>query len=151
MTYLLLALVPYTEQNLRLSFRPDKFFNDYEKISKKSSATLRYTYNRARRSGLIIVQQDNVTLSLKARQTVQPFIATQLSSGGQFMVIFDIPEDQANLRHALRSILKKLEFSQIQQSVWMSDKDHKQILRETIDTLDLSGYVELYEATRINV
>ena len=65
------------------------------------------------------------------------------------MVIFDIPEDQANLRHALRSILKKLEFSQIQQSVWMSDKDHKQILSETIEDLDLGRYVQLYEAVRI--
>lgn len=65
------------------------------------------------------------------------------------MVIFDIPEDNAALRRQLRGSLRKLEFEQIQQSVWMTKYDHRQILEEIIDLLGLHDCVQLYEAARI--
>ena len=65
------------------------------------------------------------------------------------MVIFDIPEDIAFVRRRFRGLLKYLEFKQVKQSVWMSGKDHRKILSDTIDTLNLSEWVQLYEAARI--
>lgn len=149
--HVLLALVPYTRQNLTLTFHPNQFFNDLEKLSHKPVNGLRTAYDRAIKRGLIHIDNNSVSLSLPARQVVQPYIAQILSSGGQLMVIFDIPEELAPLRQQLRNILKKLQFVQIQQSVWMTKMDHRSIVIETIDDLDLRPYVQLYEAARLTV
>lgn len=148
-THILLGLVPYTRQNLALSFHPNQFFNELERISGESSRTLRAAYVRAQQKGLINIDDTTISLSLQARQTVQPFIAELLPSGGQLMVIFDIPEDLSYLRQKLRRILKELSFKQIQQSVWMTDKDHRSIITETVGALELDAYVQLYEAVRL--
>lgn len=149
--HVLLALVPYTQQNLTLAFHPNKFFNDLEKISHKSINGLRTAYDRAIKRGLIHIDNRSVSLSLHARQAVQPYIAQTLSSGGQLMVIFDIPEELAPLRQQLRNTLKKLLFVQIQQSVWMTEMDHRSIVIETINDLNIRAYVQLYEAARLPV
>jgi len=145
----LLALVPYTRQNLMLTFRPTQFFDEMEKTSKYSAATLNVAFQRAKRQKLITVKQNTMSFSLSARQTVQPFIAQQLQGGGKLMVIFDIPEDSAHIRRELRFVLIQLGFKQIQRSVWMSDRDHRQLLKETIEVLDAGEWVRLYEAARV--
>jgi len=65
------------------------------------------------------------------------------------MVIFDIPEDSADLRRKFRLLLIQLQFKQVQQSVWMSDKDYCAILADSIKDLGLQDWVQLYEAARI--
>jgi CRISPR-associated endonuclease Cas2 len=67
------------------------------------------------------------------------------------MVIFDIPEDYSYLRQKFRGILKHLGFDQIQQSVWMTDRDYEDIVVETISNLGLNDCVEIYEAVRLKV
>ncbi len=148
LTQILLALVPYTEQNLMLVFKPNRFFDELERTSEFSASTLRVAYSRARKSKLFEINNDRVVLSLKGRQIIQPFIAKKLD-GGQLMVIFDIPEDLAGLRRKFRLLLVDLQFKQIQQSVWMSDKDHRKILADSINDLGLDDWVQLYEAARI--
>ena len=149
-TYLLLALIPYTEPNLKLAFKPNLFFNDLENLTEHSPQNLRLAYARATKNGWIQFDNDKVKLSLEARQSIQPFIARKLS-GAKLMVIFDIPEDYSHLRHKFRAILKHLEFNQVQQSVWMTDRDYKDILVETVNKLGLNECVELYESVRIKV
>ncbi|MBC7943495.1 hypothetical protein H7X68_03300 [Candidatus Saccharibacteria bacterium] len=151
LTYMLLAFVPYTRQNLLLSFRPNQFFNELEKTSGHSTTTLRTTFSRAKKDNLITLDNDQVSLSLKGRQIIQPFIAQDLNNGEQLMVIFDIPEDFANLRRKLRILLRQLEFQQVQQSVWMSDKDHREILAESIKNLQMDDWVQLYKSARIDI
>ena len=144
----LLALVPYTRENLALTFRPHQFFNDLERTSQYSSATLRASYNRAKRRRLVFETGSTIELSLEARHDIQPFIA-QTISDGQLMVIFDIPEDFSDYRRKFRLVLRKLGFQQVQQSVWMSNKDHRALLTETISTYHFDDWVQLYEAQRI--
>jgi hypothetical protein len=146
---LLLALVPYTKQNLSLSFHPQRFFDELAAETTIPKKTLRTAYTRAVQKELIVYSDQSHTFSLKARQAVQPFIAQKLPSGGQLMVIFDIPEDIAHARQQFRYFLKRLSFEQIQQSVWMSDMDHRAIIIETIDDLNLGPYIQLFEAAKI--
>lgn len=149
LTQLLLAFVPYTKQNLLLTFKPNRFFDELEQTSGYSVSTLRVAYSRAKDHRLIVVDNNKISLSLKGRQIIQPFIAEKFDGGGQLMAIFDIPEDSAELRRKFRLLLRQLGFSQIQQSVWMSDSNHKQILIDSINDLGLQGWVQLYESTRI--
>ncbi len=149
LTQVLLALVPYTRQNLMLVFKPNRFFDELENTSGYSIPTLRVAYSRAKDHRLVMVDGNKIALSLKGRQIIQPFVAEKLESGGQLMVIFDIPEDSAELRRKFRLLLRQLGFTQIQQSVWMSGFDHKQIIIDSIKDLGLDGWVQLYESARI--
>lgn len=149
LTQVLLALVPYTRQNLMLVFKPNRFFDELENTSGYSIPTLRVAYSRAKDHRLVMVDGNKIALSLKGRQIIQPFVAEKLESGGQLMVIFDIPEDSAELRRKFRLLLRQLGFTQIQQSVWMSGFNHKQIIIDSIKDLGLDGWVQLYESARI--
>lgn len=148
--FVLLALIPYTRPNTLLAFKPNQFFNELEKISNKSPASLRAAYRRAKQNGLLVERNDRIEFSLKAQQHVQPYIAEQIK-GGQLMIIFDIPETHAAKRQSLRYLLRTLKFTQVQRSVWISLYDHKALLAETIRAEGLEDYVMLYEASRINV
>ncbi len=148
--HILLGLVPYTRQNMQLTFHPHRFFNELERLSGYSEKTLRVSLYRAERRGLVTRSTTGqMGLSLEARQAIQPFIAQKLRGGGKLMVIFDVPEEMAAARRRLRQTLQQFQFRQIQRSVWMSDMDSREVLRETIDNLCLQPYVQLYEAARL--
>lgn len=151
LVYVLTALIPYTRPNLLLAFRPNQFFNELDRLSPYSETELRAAYSQAKHRKLVSYRGDDkpITLSLKARQAVAPFVATTLTNGGRLMVIFDIPEDFAAKRRRFRYLLRQLGFEHIQQSVWISDKDYRALLEETIDESGLHGWVQLYEAARI--
>ena len=53
--YILSGLVPYTEANIKLAFKPSAFFNDLERLDqeKRSAGTLRVSYYRAVKQGLV--------------------------------------------------------------------------------------------------
>lgn len=145
---ILLALIPYTKQNFQLTFQPSKFFDELERSTGFSSATLQQSFTRLKKRGLIT---DNSVpkLTAKARRQVQPYIATKLPDDSQLMVIFDIPEDFGEQRRQLRNLLKQLGFTQAQRSVWMSSHDHRQILRESFAEFELGDWVEMYEVNRV--
>lgn len=147
----LLALIPYTRENMMLTFSPNRFFNELEKVSGHSEPALRVAFNRAQRNKVFSIDRKNrVMLSVKARQIVQPFVAEQLVGNAELMVIFDIPEEYAGKRRQFRTVLKLLEFDQIQQSVWCTTYDHRSVIFDTIVDLELGDYVQLYEAARIH-
>jgi DNA-binding transcriptional regulator PaaX len=147
---ILLALVPYTKQNLALIFHPATFFSNLEKSSGYSKQSLRVAYKRAEGNNLISHDRGEVQLSLHARRLVQPFIAQKLGGNAQLMVIFDIPESSAHIRRNLRTLLVELKFQQIQRSVWLTDMDHVQLVRETVKELQAGDWVKLYEAAPVN-
>lgn len=147
-TSVLLALVPFTEPNLRLSFNPTRFFDELERGSGYPRTTLQQSYARLKSRGL--VTNDKVPqLTAKGRRAVQPYVATRLGGNAQLMVIFDIPEDFGEQRRQLRTLLRQLGFQQTQRSVWMSSMDHTAVLRDMIDELTLGEWVELYEVVRL--
>jgi phenylacetic acid degradation operon negative regulatory protein len=148
LTYVLVGLIPYTKPNLLLTFKPKLFFREIERISKYKQSTLRSAYWRAHQQGLLKKHQDIVMITTKGRQKVAPFIAQKLHNSGQLMVIFDIPEDQKSKRQQFRQVLKQWQFTQIQKSVWSTDKDYKEELADLIQALDLDECIEVYECAK---
>lgn len=149
-TQVLLALVPYTRQNLQLVFAPNQFFNELEKTSDYSAQSIRQAYYRAKRDKLISTSDGKVTLSTEAIRRVRPFTARKLLGGVRLMVIFDIPEQNAHVRREFRALLRELKFEQIQQSVWTSDMDHAVTLRDFVNENDANDWVKLYESAPLN-
>lgn len=132
-----------------LAFKPNRFFNELEKVSGYPSHTLRVAYSRGITNGLISERLANPGLTNAGWQRVQPFVATKLKGGGKLMVIFDIPVVDDWKRRLFRDHLKRLGFQQVQQSVWMSDTDYRELLARLITELTLENNVQIYEAARL--
>jgi len=145
----LLALIPYTKQNLQLVFKPNLFFDELEKTSGLPKQSIRLSYRHAFNKKIIRIENGQIKLSLKARQIIQPFIAKKLNKDAQLMIIFDIPEQYAGRRQRLRNLLKQLDFKQIQLSVWSTNMDYREIIFESIAEIRIKKWVELYESAKI--
>ncbi|QQS20151.1 CRISPR-associated endonuclease Cas2 [Candidatus Saccharibacteria bacterium] len=140
--------MPYTQENVLLSFKPGLFFAELEKVSGYKQATLKTTYYRARQNGLIA--QDIVPiLTEKGMHKVRPYIARKLSNDARLIVLFDIPQQRAHIRETLRRLLKNLGFEMVQRSVWVTDMDYRDVLLEAIESLELKDCVEVHESLRL--
>jgi len=149
MVYLLKALLPYSRQNVLLNYKPHQFFRDLARASQYSEATLKTTFYRARESGYITDSGSHPRLTKLGHQKLQPFVAEKLGKNGRLMVIFDVPQSRDHLRRRFRVVLRELEFTQVQQSVWMTSYDHRAYVREAARELGLQDCVQLYEAARL--
>lgn len=148
MMFVLRGLIPYTHENLLLSFKPHAFFAELEKISNHPRSSLKSAYYRARQSGYI---SDDVVpkLTAQGKKHIEPFIAQKLSNKAKLLVIFDIPEAQSGKRRQFRRLLQNLDFKQIQLSVWMTEYDHRETLTAAMRELGLQDFVQIYEAEPI--
>lgn len=145
--FILLALIPYSRQNLLLSFSPNRFFNELEKQTGYSQKVLKESYKRGQTKGFIDTKKPELTR--KGYHQIQPFVATKLKHGGRLMVIFDVPEETAAARRRLRDLLKTWRFDQVQKSVWVTDFDYHEALIDAVGDLELGGCVEIYESARL--
>jgi CRISPR-associated endonuclease Cas2 len=67
------------------------------------------------------------------------------------MVIFDIPESERYLRQKLRALLRELKFTFVQQSVWKTNYDVSQYLKEYLQEEGVDkDWVQVYESVRIS-
>lgn len=148
LVYVLKALLPYSRENLALSFKPKLFFTDLERISGYSQASIETTYYRAKKLGFIS-NTPKPKLTELGEKKVKPFVAKKLTGNAKLMVIFDIPNDQNRLRREFRTILKSLGFKQVQKSVWMTKLDHKKTIKTAVAEMNLGRYIEVFEAARI--
>lgn len=151
--YILSALLPYTEANIKLSFKPSAFFNDLEKLDqvKANKKSLQTTYYRLIKRGLIVIDDTGMPrLTKKGIDQVKPYKTKKLK-GSSLMVIFDIPEQESFKRRRLRTLLKELSFKQVQKSVWESRFDHRDYLRAEIEKMQLQEYVKVYESAQIEI
>ncbi len=145
LVFVLKGLMPYTRENLMLSFSPNKFFNELERIGTYSRPQIRNAYYRARKNDFI--SDDPLPkLTAKGKQKLQPFIATKLAGNARLMVIFDIPEEKAELRQRFRTLLRELKFELAQHSVWVTDFDHQAVIIEAVGELGLENYVQVHES-----
>ena len=147
--YLLIALIPYSVSNLKLTFLPHRFFTDLEKISRSKEASLRSTMYRAKKQGLIEVKNSVPVLTEKGRTRIKPYIAKKLKKDVMLLVMFDIPEEERIKRRLLRRYLQALDFRQIQKSVWATDMDYRKEVRAYVDSLKLNDCIEVLEAAKI--
>lgn len=150
LVYVLKALLPYSREGMLLAFKPNRFFNELERLSGYPNKTLRNAYQRGAKSGLIQANPRKAPrLTARGRDRLQPFIATKLPNGGKLMVIFDIPEAASATRRQFRLNLRRLEFKQVQQSVWITRYDQRKIVEQIVSELGLTDCVQLYEAARL--
>ncbi len=151
--YLLEALIPYTNANLKLAFMPNLFFNDLENIAKTrkfNSGTYKNVYYKALKDGFIELNDGHQPrLTKQGTQLLHTFKPKKLARGACLMVVFDIPEAKRAKRSYLRRVLYELKFVQIQKSVWVSKYDSKDYLVEEIKHHKLEAHVLLYEAAQI--
>ena len=147
--FILKSLIPYTEANLMLAFKPNLFFNELEKISRHKRRALEAAMREAERQKLIELKnkQNQIVIRLTeiGQKTVRPFVAEKLGNSAKLMIIFDIPEDMSLVRARLRRVLRSWNFAQVQKSVWITSYDHKQSVDELVKELGIEPYTRLYE------
>lgn len=153
--FILKSLIPYTEPNLMLAFKPSLFFAELEKISRYKRRALEAALYKAQKQQLIekrLEQNQNIMrLTELGQKTVRPFVAKQLDNNAKLMVIFDIPEDMAITRARLRRVLRNWSFEVVQKSVWITSYDHRQSVSELVKELEIEPYVQLFECARAHV
>ena len=150
--YLLKALIPYSEANLKLSFSPGSFFADLEKIDAKkrySRGHWQNTYYKAKKAGLIDTNGTTPYLTSRGKAVLDLYKPKHFANNAQLMVIFDIPETQASKRRSLRRTLQKLSFTQVQRSVWISSYDSRDYLASELAWLGIDEYVQIYEVSKL--
>lgn len=150
LAFVLKGLIPYTRENLMLSFKPGAFFAELEKVSKYNQKTLRNAYYRGCKTGLIYNSSSSPKLTRRGIIKVQPYVTRKIQGAGRLIVIFDIPEADARLRRQLRKQLKEWQFEQIQKSVWATDMDYTRGLFELVEELGAGKYVEIYEGAKLS-
>lgn len=149
LVFILKALIPYTEENIMLAFKPNLFFNELEKISRYKRQTLEKALREAERLKLAEKHESVIRLTRAGQEIIRPFIAQKLSGEAKLMVIFDIPEGMAVVRARFRRTLVAWHFHQIQKSVWITSYDHKPSVRKIVSELGITDYVKLYECALI--
>lgn len=150
--YILSSLIPYTESNLALAFKPNLFFDQLEILSntKQQRKTLASSYYRAIKSGLIEINDSGAPiLTPDGKAKLQRYEPTKLPAPASILVIYDIPESERAKRSQLRLTLRELRFVQVQQSVWESKYDIINYLLPQIEELDLEDYIQIYESAKI--
>ena len=100
LVFILKAFIPYSRENLMLSFKPNHFFNELEKVSRYERPALKQAFRRAQDRNLL-TRANSPRLTKKGLRTLQPYISEKLNAG-RLMVIFDIPEDISELRRSFQ-------------------------------------------------
>ena len=150
--YVLSSLIPYTEANLKLSFKPAAFFNDLEKLDRYKAArdTIKMCYYRSVKNGLVEIDSAGTPhLTDKGLAQLKRYEPTKLQGASSILVIFDIPEHERYARQKLRTLLRELRFIQVQKSVWQTEYDVLDYLVPELQTQHLNEYVQVYESARI--
>lgn len=146
--YIIKDLIPYTDPNLKLVYHPNHFFNELERKSRIKERTLRSAYYRLIKKGLVTIEGGHPKLTKKGELQAKIYNPTKLE-GSTLMVIFDIPENERNLRDHLRLLLKELKFKKVQQSVWVCKYDFREYITAEIKENGLQKYVQVYESRKI--
>jgi len=146
---LLRALIPYSKDNLKLSFRPNQFFNRLEKASGYSHKTFQNAAWEAEKEGLIRREDRLIAITEKGKKKLQPFAAVKLGKKAKLMIIFDVPEKRSADRQRLRLLLREWHFTQAQKSVWITDYDYRKPLLKAVDELALGSCVQLFECAKL--
>lgn len=142
------ALIPYTEQNIKLVFKPNLFFNDLERLTRSNRATLANTLTRSKRVGYVEMKNGIPTLTSLGRAKIGHIDKPELLSGW-LIVSFDIPESRRRDRYELRTYLRRRGFKQVQQSLWVTKYDYAEDIKEVVAELHLGSHVMTFIAASV--
>ncbi len=147
---LLLALLPYSDENLRLVFKPSSFFSNLASARTYKLNTVKNAFYRSIKRGLIVIDEDGIPrLTKSGTFKIRKYVSSKLKDG-VLMVTFDIAEHERWKRRHLRLLLKELQFQQVQKSVWTTAYDHREYLLQEIEHLELKSSVNIYECRKLN-
>lgn len=146
--YVLEALLPYSEANIRLIYKPHQFFTELEKISEYKSRSLQNAFYSLKKRGLIEFNDGQPRLTPKGYQHLLLFKPKEIP-GAHLMIVFDIPEKQRNKRYQLRNLIRELKFKQVQKSVWVTKYECREYLNAEVKQLNVGQYVKIFEAREI--
>ncbi len=113
-----------------------------------------HTIGRLKRSGLIVLGNNRVTLTAQGRAITKHFQAPKSLvqpewDGYWRIVIWDVPERQRAVRDTIRLQLKHLGFVGIQKSVWVSPWPCRAVLDELRERLNLNPGLLMFETTEL--
>ncbi len=143
LAYLIGGLIPYTEPNLKLVFKPSQFFRELSQKSGLAESTLKNALVQAKRENLLSQNESRFNFSKETKRLINRFEkleATPLRSG-YMLVLFDIPQSHDTERRLFVRELKSLRFKQIQKSVWANDHDNRDIVLDIIAELKIGRFV----------
>lgn len=150
--YVLKALLPYTRPNLLLVFTPALFFAELTKHSKYKKSTLQSAYYRSIQRGLVELDlRRTPSLSTHAKVLLQMNEPRKFKAGECLIVAFDVPENKRYKRDYIRTLLRELNFEQIQKSVWLSRYRHTDFIIDECLEQGLGDYVCIFEARRLPI
>lgn len=148
--YLLEALVPYSDANLKLLFKPHLFFYELERRSVYKKRSFQNAFYKLKREGMIEFIGGAPYLTELGQAKLKLYNPDKLT-GSCLMVIFDIPEEERTKRQKLRLLLRELKFSHVQHSVWVSEYDSRKYLKAEIKDLRLEPYVKIFESHELTI
>lgn len=143
--YILEALLPYSDANLKLVYKPHQFFYELERISNYKKRSLQNAFYSMCKKYLIEIEGGFPRLTPKGYARLQVYKPEELQ-GSYLMIIFDIPESERNKRQKLRLLLRELKFKQVQKSVWITRYDCRNYLKMEVEALQIKEYVEIFES-----
>lgn len=150
--YILKGLIPYTEANIKLSFKPNQFFDDLEKLDaiKAKKKSIKTSYYRAIKKGLVEFDDDGYPrLTSKGERKIKIFKPKKLAKDARILLTFDVPEEKKRKRERLRAVLREFKFKQVQKSVWETEYDVLKFLEAEIKDNQLENYINIYESIKI--
>jgi DNA-binding transcriptional regulator PaaX len=147
--FIIASLVPFTDPNLKLIFKPSQFFKDMSALQNISENAARNAFYRLMKSGMVQMDDAGIPhITKKGLLALTPYTSKELKNS-RIMVIFDIPEQERWKRRQLRSLLRELSFTQVQKSVWVSKYDSREYIKAEVQRLELEYAVFMYEARKI--
>lgn len=147
LSYVIEAIIPFTDANLKLTFIPSAFFRELGETTDNDSERLRRAYYRAKKSGIVRYIDGHFAIDPNYLEKLRRELPEALPGGQSMLVIYDIPEKFEYKRRELRTLLRQLGFEQIQKSVWQTKSNHFRPVLALIGKLKLAPYVQVFVGT----
>lgn len=130
-----------------------------EELQKERNQKFHNLMYRLKEDGLIAKKRSSWAITKKGKRKLDklkerkekfmPRKKYEIETGKELnIVIFDIPEEQRRKRDWLRETLVQLEFSKLQQSVWISRNKLPEELLKNLQTFHMLEYVEIFSITK---
>jgi len=130
-------------QGGQASVREIERLHDKRRVREAYRSLKRYRYLVERKVGkrLLVTLTDKGRSALLQQQLRQ---SDSLPKGTFTVVIFDIPESERLSRRQFRLLLRQSGFVKLQQSVWVSQRDARQIMADFVRRVKLGRWVNVY-------
>ncbi|MEK7496894.1 MAG: hypothetical protein AAB657_03245 [Patescibacteria group bacterium] len=144
----------YNLKRWQYHYESNREWRDYQKYVKNRNKSRKLLHN-LKRSKYIKINKtgDKIIVSLtnkgKMAALKNSLLQTKKMSDKYTVVIFDIPEIARLARVLFRKLLKEASFKKLQQSVWISNGDARDIMIKFIKEQKIDKWVNVFYATNL--